>query len=158
MNAPDKTEAQWHYQKFMTVYEDKYPQAAQCLSKNIEYLLTFYNFPAAHWRGHPQYQCHRKYFCHHSPAHQLHRRTMHPARYCGNGLQTGHGRPKKLETAQQISLPGEGAGRRDIHQWSINRFGHDTNPKSCLNYLRRFTLILHYPQLLGVAPEVVLMY
>lgn len=49
MRAPDKAEAQRHYHKFMAIYEDKYPHATQCLSKDIDHLLTFYDFPAAHW-------------------------------------------------------------------------------------------------------------
>ena len=51
LNAPDKAEALRHYQKFITLYGDKYPHAVECLRKDIEHLLTFYDFPAAHWRG-----------------------------------------------------------------------------------------------------------
>lgn len=49
MIAPDKTEALRHYQKFIGLYEDKYPHAVECLRKDIDHLLTFYDFPAAHW-------------------------------------------------------------------------------------------------------------
>lgn len=51
MNAPDKAEALRQYQKFISLYEDKYPSAAECLRKDINHLLTFYDFPAAHWRS-----------------------------------------------------------------------------------------------------------
>jgi transposase-like protein len=30
-------------------YEPKYPKAAQCLAKDKDNLLTFYDFPAEHW-------------------------------------------------------------------------------------------------------------
>jgi len=48
--APDKAEAQRHFDEFITIYEAKYPQAAKCLQKDREVLLTFYDFPAEHWR------------------------------------------------------------------------------------------------------------
>ena len=48
--APDKKEAQRHFDEFITIYEAKYPQAAECLLKDRDVLLTFYDFPAEHWR------------------------------------------------------------------------------------------------------------
>jgi len=48
--APDKAEAQKHFDDFISIYEDKYPKAAKCLQKDREILLTFYDFPAEHWR------------------------------------------------------------------------------------------------------------
>lgn len=48
--APDKTEAQRHFDEFIQVYGTKYPKAANCLKKDRDVLLTFYNFPAEHWR------------------------------------------------------------------------------------------------------------
>ena len=34
---------------FLTVYRPKYPKAAECLEKDREGLLTFYDFPTEHW-------------------------------------------------------------------------------------------------------------
>jgi len=48
--APDKDEAQRHFDDFIHVYGTKYPKAAQCLEKDHDALLTFYDFPAEHWR------------------------------------------------------------------------------------------------------------
>jgi putative transposase len=48
--APDKTEAQRHLDEFISIYEAKYPKAAACLKKDRDVLLTFYDFPAEHWR------------------------------------------------------------------------------------------------------------
>jgi len=48
--APDEAEAQKHFDDFISIYEDKYPKAAKCLQKDREVLLTFYDFPAEHWR------------------------------------------------------------------------------------------------------------
>ena len=37
------------FDAFVQSYEPKYPKAAQCLAKNKDNLLTFYDFPAEHW-------------------------------------------------------------------------------------------------------------
>jgi len=48
--AADKEEALRHFEDFVNAYEAKYPKAAQCLQKDKDSLLTFYDFPAEHWR------------------------------------------------------------------------------------------------------------
>jgi len=48
--APDKTEAQSHFDGFISIYKAKYPKATACLKKDRDKLLTFYDFPAEHWR------------------------------------------------------------------------------------------------------------
>ena len=48
--APDKAEAQSHFDDFISIYGSKYPQAVKCLQKDRDVLLTFYDFPAEHWR------------------------------------------------------------------------------------------------------------
>lgn len=48
--ADNKNEAERHFNSFVNVYESKYPKAAQCLEKDRSSLLTFYDFPAEHWR------------------------------------------------------------------------------------------------------------
>jgi transposase-like protein len=48
--APEKDEAEKHFNDFIEIYEAKYPKAAKCLKKDRDALLTFYDFPAEHWR------------------------------------------------------------------------------------------------------------
>jgi putative transposase len=48
--APDKEEAERQFDDFIAIYETKYPKAAECLQKDREVLLTFYDFPAEHWK------------------------------------------------------------------------------------------------------------
>ena len=48
--APTKDEAQRHFDDFLDIYGAKYPKAAQRLEKDREVLLTFYDFPAEHWK------------------------------------------------------------------------------------------------------------
>jgi transposase-like protein len=48
--APEKDEAQRHFDEFVRLYGAKYPKAAECLQKDRDVLLTFYDFPAEPWR------------------------------------------------------------------------------------------------------------
>ena len=48
--ASEKDEAQKHFDDFIKIYEAKYPKATKCLQKDRDVLLTFYDFPAEHWR------------------------------------------------------------------------------------------------------------
>jgi transposase-like protein len=48
--ASNKEEAEKAFDAFIDIYEAKYPKAAECLKKDRDVLLTFYDFPAEHWR------------------------------------------------------------------------------------------------------------
>ena len=37
--------------EFIAKYKPKYPKAAECLKKDRDELLTFYDFPAEHWKS-----------------------------------------------------------------------------------------------------------
>ena len=47
--APTKVDADRAFDLFVATYEAKYPKATECLSKDRDVLLTFYDFPAEHW-------------------------------------------------------------------------------------------------------------
>lgn len=47
--APTREDAQRAFDRFIEIYGPKYPKAAQCLEKDRDSLLTFYDFPAEHW-------------------------------------------------------------------------------------------------------------
>jgi len=47
--AETKATAERAFKLFVTTFEAKYPKAADCLTKDREVLLTFYDFPAEHW-------------------------------------------------------------------------------------------------------------
>ncbi len=47
--APCRAEAERAFDRFVTTYEGKYPKATECLAKDREELLAFYDFPAEHW-------------------------------------------------------------------------------------------------------------
>ena len=47
--APSRAEAEKAFDLFLRTYEAKYPKAAECLGKDRQELLAFYDFPAEHW-------------------------------------------------------------------------------------------------------------
>lgn len=49
MNAPDQASALADIKRFETVFGDKYPKAVATLLKDQDQMLTFFNYPAAHW-------------------------------------------------------------------------------------------------------------
>ena len=49
--AETRQNAEIAFDLFIKTYEDKYPAATQCLLKDQNELLTFYDFPAKHWKS-----------------------------------------------------------------------------------------------------------
>ena len=47
--APTRDAANQAFDHFIEVYHAKYPGAVECLKKDRDQLLTFYDFPAEHW-------------------------------------------------------------------------------------------------------------
>ena len=47
--ASTRKHAEEAFDLFLATYEAKYPAAAECLRKDRDVLLTFYDFPAEHW-------------------------------------------------------------------------------------------------------------
>ena len=47
--APSKKDANRAFDKFVEEFALKYPKATDCLTKNRENLLSFYDYPAEHW-------------------------------------------------------------------------------------------------------------
>lgn len=47
--APTRAAAEEAFDLFVSIYQAKYPKATQCLTKDRDVLLTFYDFPAEHW-------------------------------------------------------------------------------------------------------------
>jgi putative transposase len=47
--ADSRAAAEQAFADFLTTYEVKYAKAAECLAKDRDSLLTFYDFPAEHW-------------------------------------------------------------------------------------------------------------
>ena len=50
-NAETKEIAEEQVSRFVTTYEDKYPKAVASLLRDRDTMLTYYDFPAAHWQS-----------------------------------------------------------------------------------------------------------
>jgi transposase-like protein len=48
--SPGKNAALKTFDDFVSLFEKKYPKVTDCLVKDKEQMLTFYDFPAEHWR------------------------------------------------------------------------------------------------------------
>jgi transposase-like protein len=48
--AETMADAETAFDAFIESYQVKYEKAAECLNKDREALLTFYDFPAEHWK------------------------------------------------------------------------------------------------------------
>jgi putative transposase len=48
--AETKTDANRAFDRFIKTYQAKYPEATNCLDKDRDVLLRFYDFPAEHWK------------------------------------------------------------------------------------------------------------
>jgi putative transposase len=48
--SESKAEATKAFDVFLETYQTKYPKATECLAKDRDVLLAFYDFPAEHWR------------------------------------------------------------------------------------------------------------
>ena len=48
--AECRVDAEQAFDNFLATYEAKYPKATECLAKDRDTLLTFYDFPAEHWQ------------------------------------------------------------------------------------------------------------
>lgn len=49
--AETRQNAETAFDHFVAMYEPKYPKATQCLQKDRDELLAFYDFPARHWQS-----------------------------------------------------------------------------------------------------------
>ena len=47
--AGTRAEAERAFDLFLTSFSSKHPKATECLAKDRQVLLTFYDFPAEHW-------------------------------------------------------------------------------------------------------------
>ena len=47
--AATRADADQAFDLFVATYEAKYPKATECLTKDRDVLLAFYDFPAEHW-------------------------------------------------------------------------------------------------------------
>ena len=94
--AETRKDAESAFDFFLEAYGPKYPKATACLAKDRDVLLTFYDFPAEHWK---------------------HIRTT--VNVYVDGLQTVPVRPEKMAKTRWIKSARRDHSRRQIRRWRM---------------------------------------
>src|SRR5215211_1066778 len=99
--AETKTDALTAFDAFVDTYRTKYEKAVDCLTKDRDVLLAFYDFPAEHW---------------------THLRTTNPIESvpieqdrARHGLQAGRRRAEKLAAPARLQPVAKGHPRCEVH-------------------------------------------
>ena len=115
--AETRKDAESAFDFFLEAYGPKYDKAAACLAKDRDVLLTFYDFPAEHWKHvrttNPIESTFATVVC--APTGP---RAACRARLCdGHGLQTMPVRSEKMEKTRWIEPSRRDHSRRQIRRW-----------------------------------------
>ena len=121
--APTRAAAEMAIDVFAEKYGAKYDKAVDCLTKDRETLLAFYDFPAEHWDHLRTSNPDREHLCHRSAPHGAHEGLPVVEHRQADGLQARHGRREILasiegtksvaETARRCQVPGRDRGHRN---------------------------------------------
>ena len=109
---------------FVATYQAKYPKAVNCVLKDRQALLAFYDFPAEHWVHLRTTNPIESTFA------TIRQRTARakglrdPRHDAGDDLQTGDVRHKATGAKSRIQEDGSGHRRRSVHQWNRIRQSH----------------------------------
>ena len=114
--APTKADADQAFDLFVATYEAKYPKATGCLSKDRDVLLTFYGFPAEHWRHLRTTNPIRMHLRHGTIAASSNQRKRHANGVPDDGLQTDAIRPETLATTERFHPAPRRDTRTPIHR------------------------------------------
>ncbi len=116
--AETKADAEAAFDAFVENYQMKYEKAAECLNKDRDALLTFYDFPAEHWKPSADHEPHRKHVRHgaapHGPFEGL-RVEPHRARH---GLQARRSCTEELATPRRQKPLAKTDSRCEIYRWA----------------------------------------
>lgn len=91
--------AQAAFDAFLAAYGPKYPKACECLAKDRDELLTFYDFPAEHW---------------------IHLRTTNPIESVFATLRLRHRRTKGSGSRACLAMVHQLMRSAGKHWWLLN--------------------------------------
>ena len=100
--AETRKDAESAFDFFLEAYGPKYDKAAACLAKDRDVLLTFYDFPAEHWKHVRTTNPIESTFAHGSSAHLPDQGLPVAQDGDGHGLQTMPVRSEKMEKTRWI--------------------------------------------------------
>ena len=114
--APNRASAEVAIDVFAEKYGAKYDKAVECLTKDREALLAFYDFPAEHWDHSAHDESHRKRVCDGSAQDGAHERLVVVNDRQADGVQAAHRRIENLAAAERHKSVAESHRRCQIQK------------------------------------------
>ena len=111
--AETRVDAENAFDFFLQAYSAKYPKAVECLVKDRDRLLTFYDFPAEHWRHVRTSNPIESTFASASQNHQDQGLPI-PQHRAGDGLQAIVGCQVKMAQTQWLKASRRGHSGSDV--------------------------------------------
>ena len=115
--AETRKDAETAFDFFLEAYGPKYEKATACLAKDRDALLSFYDFPAEHWKACADDEPHREHLRHGSPSHLSDQGLPVTQDGDGHGLQALPGGQQEMAEAQWIRSVRRDHSRRQIREW-----------------------------------------
>ena len=100
--GPTREDALAAYDRFLVLYEDRYPKACECLREDRDVMFTFYDFLAAHGVHLLHDQPDRIDLRHGAPSHAPDQGLWLTSYGLDDGFQTRHTGRKTLASSQQL--------------------------------------------------------
>ena len=115
--AETRKDAETAFDFFLEAYGPKYEKATACLAKDRDALLSFYDFPAEHWKHVRTTNPIESTFRHGSPSHLSDQGLPVTQDGDGHGLQALPGGQQEMAEAQWIRSVRRDHSRRQIREW-----------------------------------------
>ena len=110
-----KADADKAFDLFVATYQAKYPKATECLAKDRDELLTFYDFPAEHWMHLRTTNPIESTFATVPLAAPPDQRQRHPHGLPDDGLQADAVRRKEVAAVERFPAAPRRHSRSSIH-------------------------------------------
>jgi hypothetical protein len=112
--SPDRASADFAITTFAEKYAPKYDKAVDCLLKDHDALLTFFDFPAEHWAHLRTLEPDRERVRDGAASHGAHEGRALAGHCAPDGVQAGDGRVEKLATTARPKSVAKNYRRRNI--------------------------------------------
>ena len=115
--AEIRVDAENAFDFFIQAYSAEYPKAVECLVKDRDRLLTFYDFPAEHWKpleARTNIQSDRKYLRHSAPQNHQDQGLPIPQHRASDGLQAIVECQAKMAQAQWLKSSRRGHSGNEV--------------------------------------------
>ena len=121
MYAETREQAREAITRFATEYDPKYPKAVTTLEKDADVLLTFFDFPAEHWKHLRTFECDRLILRDRAAASTGYEGRRLTDEGAPDGLQAPRHGADPVEAARRCTPPATGACRHRLRGWRSAR-------------------------------------